>query len=179
MDKVSAEYIKNKQEKGGKESDEINSKSNDDYFENQCNDSTFQEIFYGPNSSLDPDHFIKFVQSTIQEHKDLTKEFRRFLPDDMEDDEQSAEKKYYQFVQNMNFDNGAELLDEQMNGNQDQLIQRLKGVAQMRLLELLKEYSDMKLNGSPQEALNIYTDKIMEIAESYHQYLSTDTQNKF
>jgi hypothetical protein len=34
MDKVSAEYIKNKQEKGGKESDEINSKSNDDYFEN-------------------------------------------------------------------------------------------------------------------------------------------------
>ena len=97
----------------------------------------------------------------------------------MEDDEQSAEKKYYQFVQNMNFDNGAELLDEQINGNQDQLIQRLKGVAQMRLLELLKEYSDMKLNGSPQEALNIYTDKIMEIAESYHQYLSTDTQNKF
>jgi hypothetical protein len=35
------------------------------------------------------------VQSTIHEHKDLTKEFRRFLPDDMEDDEQSAEKKYY------------------------------------------------------------------------------------
>jgi hypothetical protein len=95
MDKVSAEYIKNKQEKGGKDSDEIYSKSNDDYFENQCNDSTFQEIFYGPNSSLDPDNFIKFVQSTIHEHKDLTKEFRRFLPDDMEDDEQSAEKKYY------------------------------------------------------------------------------------
>lgn len=38
----------------------------------------------------------------------------------------------------------------------------------MRLIELLKEYGEMKLNGSPQEALRIYTDKIMEIAESYH-----------
>ena len=94
MDKISAEYIKNKQEKGGKESDEINSKSNEDYFENQCNDSTFQDIFYGPNSTLDPDSFIKMVQSTLAEHKDLSKEFRRFLPDDLEDDEQSAHRKY-------------------------------------------------------------------------------------
>ena len=38
----------------------------------------------------------------------------------------------------------------------------------MRLLELLKEYAEMKTNGSIKQALNTYTDKIMEIAESYH-----------
>lgn len=118
---------------------------------------------------------------TLSEHKDLSKEFRRFLPEDLDDEDQSAERKYQQFVESMNFDNGAALLnlDDQTNPNKDQLIQRLKSVAQMRLLELLKEYTDAKLNGSPREALENYTDKIMEIAESYHQYLSTDTQNKF
>ena len=49
----------------------------------------------------------------------------------------------------------------------------------MRFIELLKEYGDMKLNGSPKEALRIYTDKIMEIAEKYHYYLSSDTQTQF
>jgi hypothetical protein len=68
----------------------------------------------------------------------------------------------------MNFEHAGELLDDNANGDQEKLIGRLKGVAQMRLIELLKEYGEMKLNGSPQEALRIYTDKIMEIAESYH-----------
>ena len=48
------------------------------------------------------------------------------------------------------------------------LISKLKGVAQERLIELLKEYGEMKETKSPQEALKMYTDKIMEVAESYH-----------
>jgi hypothetical protein len=60
MEKISSDYFKNKKASGDKESDEVNSKSNDDNIEN-CNDSTFQELIYGPNSTLDPDNFIKVV----------------------------------------------------------------------------------------------------------------------
>ena len=70
------------------------------------------------------------------------------------------------------------MLDNEMKSQTDQqrLINKLMGVAQQRLLELLKEYGEVKQKKSPQEALRLYTDKIMEIAESYHQYLADDTQ---
>lgn len=40
MEKMSSDYFKNKKNPGEKESDDVNSKSNDDNIEN-CNDSTF------------------------------------------------------------------------------------------------------------------------------------------
>ena len=58
----------------------------------------------------------------------------------------------------MQLDNDGEILDNHQLGDQEKLIEKLKAVAQMRLLELLREYSDKKLNGSPQEALRLYTD---------------------
>jgi len=127
MDKISAEYIKSKKENGCKDSEEANSKSHDENMD-QYNDSTYQELIYGPNSSLNPDDFIKVVQATLSEHRDLAKEFRRFLPDDIEEDEQSVEKKYNQFVQNMNFEHAGELLDDQGDGDQEKLNGRMKGV---------------------------------------------------
>lgn len=49
----------------------------------------------------------------------------------------------------MQLDHDGEILDNQAVGDQENLIEKLKAVAQMRLLELLREYSDKKLNGSP------------------------------
>ena len=126
-------------------------------------------MLYGPNSQLDPDNFIQTVLQTIGDHKDLSKEFRRFLPDDIEEDDISG-----------NFGTtSCPLAEERIPiglGDDLKLINKLKGVAQQRLIELLKEYGEVKQKKSPQEALRLYTDKIMEIAESYHQYLTQDTQ---
>jgi hypothetical protein len=58
-------------------------------------------MLYGPNSKLDPDNFIQSVLQTITDHKDLSKEFRRFLPDDIEEDEESMDRKYWEFRRNI------------------------------------------------------------------------------
>jgi hypothetical protein len=43
----------------------------------------------------------------------LSKEFRRFLPDDIEEDEESMDRKYWQFRQNFMTTGGGEMLDNE------------------------------------------------------------------
>jgi hypothetical protein len=66
----------------------------------------------------------------MTDHKDLSKEFRRFLPDDIEEDEESMDRKYWQFRQNF-ATGGGEMLDNDMKSQTDQqrLINKLMGVA--------------------------------------------------
>ena len=42
------------------------------------------------------------------------------------------------------------------------------------LLKLLEEYGDVKVKKCVQEALKLYGDKIMSIAESYQKYVMAD-----
>lgn len=60
-------------------------------------DSAFHSELYGPNSNIDPDGFIQNVLQQLQSHDDLAKQFKRFLPDDDEDDKASIQRKYWQF----------------------------------------------------------------------------------
>jgi hypothetical protein len=75
-------------------------------------------MLYGPNSQLDPDNFIQSVLQTIGEHKDLSKEFRRFLPDDIEEDEESMDRKYWQFRQNIMSAAGEEEIPDNEQSHQ-------------------------------------------------------------
>jgi hypothetical protein len=54
----------------------------------------------------------------MTDHKDLSKEFRRFLPDDIEEDEESMDRKYWQFRQNF-ATGGGEMLDNDMKSQTD------------------------------------------------------------
>lgn len=60
-------------------------------------DSAFHSQLYGPNSNIDPDAFIQGVLLQLQGNEELAKQFKRFLPDDDEDDKKSIERKYWQF----------------------------------------------------------------------------------
>lgn len=60
-------------------------------------DSAFHSQLYGPNSKIDPDAFIEQVHLQLNGHDDLLKQFKRFLPEDDEEDKQSIERKYWQF----------------------------------------------------------------------------------
>ena len=73
------------------------------------------------------------------------------MPDDIEEDEESMDRKYWQFRQNFATSGGGDMLDKDMNSQNDQqrLINKLMGVAQQRLLELLKEYGEVKQKKSP------------------------------
>ena len=74
-------------------------------------DSSFQEMLYGPNSTLDPDNFIQTVLQTIGSHKDLTKEVRKFLPDDIDEEEESMGQRYRQFKDNAAAARNGDLFD--------------------------------------------------------------------
>ena len=60
------------------------------------------------------------------------------------------DRKYWQFRQNF-ATGGGDMLDNEMKSQTDQqrLINKLMGVAQQRLLELLKEYGEVKQKKSP------------------------------
>jgi hypothetical protein len=65
---------------------------------------------------------------TIGDHKDLSKEFRRFLPDDIEEDEESMDRKYWQFRQNIMTAAGeGEGEGEVLDNEQSQQIDGLAG----------------------------------------------------
>jgi len=58
-------------------------------------DSAFHSQLYGPNSNIDPDGFIQNVLQQLSGHQDLSKQFKRFLPEDEEEDRKSIERKYW------------------------------------------------------------------------------------
>ena len=128
MDKIQAEYNKKKDKDGssGRKSSASGSQNLEEYA-----DSSLQEMLYGPNSALDQDNFIQSVLQTIGDHKDLSKEFRRFLHDDIEEDEESIDRKYWQFRRSF-MAGGGEMLDNDIEvvTDEQRLINKLKGVAQ-------------------------------------------------
>ena len=60
-------------------------------------DSAIHSQLYGPNSKIDPDGFIQQVHLQLTGHDDLLRQFKRFLPEDDEEDKKSIERKYWQF----------------------------------------------------------------------------------
>jgi len=49
-------------------------------------DSSFYSALYGPGASLNPDPFINEVLAQLHQHSDLRKQFKRFLPEDDEEE---------------------------------------------------------------------------------------------
>lgn len=105
IDKIQNDYIQEKKEKkkkGEKDSKsdnnqgaELNDESHDREPGEDCDgDSSFQSILYGENSSLNPDNFIQEVLTALRSHTDLVKQFKRFIPEDDEDDIISLNEKY-------------------------------------------------------------------------------------
>lgn len=141
-------------------------------------DSSFYSVLYGPNSSLDPDHFIQEVLQTLGNHGDLTKQFKRFLPEDDEEDEQSMEQKYWQFRNQMNMEMGSNDINPTGEPEDMALINQMKMESYQNLLKLLEEYGDVKAKKCVQEALKIYGDRIMSIAESYQKFVVADIKKR-
>lgn len=60
-------------------------------------DSSFYRVLYGPDSTLDADPVIQEMMSCLTSHSDLKKQFKRFLPDDDEDEIKNIEEKVIKF----------------------------------------------------------------------------------
>jgi len=62
-------------------------------------DESFQSLLYGPGSALDPDPVINEVLGLLQNNKDLVENFKRFLPEDYDDNDQSVLGNYFKLKQ--------------------------------------------------------------------------------
>jgi hypothetical protein len=101
LNKVQNDFIQKKKNKKIQdsevkaESQSNRSKSEEEAREPEDNDadSSFYSLLYGPNSSLDPDPFIREVLSTLSSHSDLKKQFKRFLPEDDEEEINNMQAK--------------------------------------------------------------------------------------
>lgn len=115
---------------------------------------------------------------TLENHKDLGKQFKRFLPDDDEDELSIERALFNQFGQNLFVD------EENDNTYQDVLQQeisrpqKLKKDALTTLLKLLKEYTDAKIQKPITEALQLYGDKVMHVAETYARYVNQELRSQ-
>ena len=65
-------------------------------------DSAFHSQLYGPESNIEPDIVIKSVLESLAYNQDMTRWFKRFLPEDDEEDKKSIERKYWQFREQSN-----------------------------------------------------------------------------
>ena len=151
-------------------------------------DSSFYRVLYGPDSTLDADPFIQEIMSCLTSHSDLKKQFKRFLPDDDEDEIKNIEEKVIRFRQNLNLEQipmGTELDVGHQEEFDNSAIQHLKRESYDSLFRNLTEYAEVRekqekqiqnkeIAKQMQERVKLYSEKIMLIAETYQKYVKDE-----
>lgn len=131
------------------ESQSNQSKSEEEAREPEDNDadSSFYSLLYGPNSSLNPDPFIMEVLSTLSSHSDLKKQFKRFLPEDDEEEINNMQAKVQSLRANFNISDqehatGGEAIEA--SHDEAAVINQRKRESYQNLFKLLEQYREVK-----------------------------------